>query len=145
MQEGHDQNLDDRPRRPEQEADAAEHLAGVGGRGDTSAVVGSAHREVFLDMPPREAFERVLAAMESIGRVVERWQTTMTAVCTTRYGGLQSGELLVSVLPSREGSVVQIRAAGEDIWGAGARKCAGKLIRAVDPRWSGWSVDGDDE
>ena len=107
-------------------------------RGHTSGVVGSANREVFLDMPPREAFERVLAAMQSIGRVVERWQTTMTAVGTTRYG-LQSAELLVSVLPSRDGSVVQIRAAGDDIWGAGARTGAEKLIREFDPRWAHWS------
>ena len=107
-------------------------------------MVGSANREVFLDMPPREAFDRVVAAMESIGRVVENWQTTMTVVGTTRYGE-QHAELWLSVVPSRDGSVVRIRAAGEDVWGAGARKCAEKLIRALDPRWSGWSIDSDDE
>jgi hypothetical protein len=107
-------------------------------------VVGSANREVLLDMPPRQAFERVIAAIESIGRLVENWQTTMTAVGMTRYG-LQHAELFVSVFPSPDGSVVQIHASGEDIWGAGARQCADKLIRALDPRWSGWSVDSGDD
>jgi hypothetical protein len=103
-------------------------------------VVGSASREVFLDLAPQEAFERAVAAMESIGRVLERWRTTKTALGTTRYG-LQSAQLHVSVLPDAAGSVVQIRAAGDDIWGAGARRSADKLVRALDRRWSGWSVD----
>lgn len=119
-------------------------MASVGRTEDTCRVVGSANREFFLEMPPREAFERVLTAMGSVGHVLERWQTTMSAVGTARYGS-QRAELFVSVIPSREGSIVRIRAAGEDIWGAGARKGADNLIRALDPRWSRWSVESGDE
>jgi hypothetical protein len=86
----------------------------------------------------------VLAAMTSTGRVLKRWETTKTAVGTTHYGR-QCAELFVSVLPSRDGSVVQIRAAGDDIWGVGGRKGAANLIRALDPRWASWSVKRADD
>lgn len=107
-------------------------------------MVGAANREVFLDMPPRQAFEHVVAAMTSAGRVIMRWETTKTVVGTTHYGR-QRAKLFVSVLPSRAGSVVQIRAAGEDIWGVGGRKGAANLIRALDPRWASWSVKRADD
>lgn len=81
-------------------------------------------------MPPREAFERALEAMQAIGRVTESGQTTKTVVGTTRYG-LQRVKLRVSVLPRDGGSVIQIGGAGDDVWGAAARRATDKLIQAL--------------
>jgi len=69
-------------------------------------------------------------AFEAIGRVVEVSTATGTVVGRCRYG-LQSVQLRVSVIDHGDGrSLIEIRAAADDVWGAGAEKGTDKLVAA---------------
>jgi hypothetical protein len=70
-------------------------------------------------------------AFDKIGRVVESSDALHTITGKSRYG-LQSIKLRVAVISHPEGSIVEIQAFGDDIWGGCARKGADKLLRALD-------------
>lgn len=93
--------------------------------------VGSSETEVFLRVPIEEAFALAARAGAQCGKVIEEHPVTSSLVVRTRYG-LQRIKLRVTLHPKDNGTTVQIRGAGDDIWGAGARKGSDKFIKALN-------------
>lgn len=95
--------------------------------------LGQASRELYVDLPPVAALQVVRAAAADIGRLLELNDAVGTALVRTRYG-FQRVKLRISVVPSGAGSKIRVEGAGDDVWGAGARKGTDKLVTALGQR-----------
>jgi hypothetical protein len=94
-------------------------------------MVGESTRTIQYDRPRTEALADLERAFGTIGRVVEVSIATGTIIGRCRYG-LQSVKLRVSVIDQGDGrSLIEIGAAADDVWGAGARKGTDKLVAAL--------------
>jgi hypothetical protein len=89
-------------------------------------------RTVEVSVPPDEAFQKVRAAMESIGKVEEANPTTRSIVGKARHG-LNPVRLRISVLLGAQAgtAVIEIGGKGQDVWGAAPRKVIDRLIAAI--------------
>lgn len=85
------------------------------------------------DRPRAETLEAVEAALGRVGKVLEVSSATSTITGRVRCG-LQSVKLRVAVLDgaSSSSSIVEIAGSSDDLWGAGARKGADRLVRALE-------------
>lgn len=83
-------------------------------------------------MPAEVAWLRVQAAMNQIGKTKQAANTSRMLVGKARYG-LQAVKIKVAVVPGTTAgtSVLEIEAAGDDIWGVGERKVTERFLLAL--------------
>jgi hypothetical protein len=89
-------------------------------------------RTVEVQLPPRDAWERVKSAASSIGTVEEAHDATRFLVLKSRYG-LNPVRLRVSVQtgPTAETALLDVQGRGQDIWGVASRKVIDRLCAAI--------------
>ena len=89
-------------------------------------------RNVEVSVPPEQAFQKVLAAMASIGKVEESNPITRSLVGKARYG-LNPVRLRITVLSGAQvgTAIIEIGGKGQDVWGAAPRKVIDKLLATI--------------
>lgn len=92
--------------------------------------LGGSKKEVTLRKPAAEALDHVKEAFESVGKLKSVEDEKLLVRGTTRYG-LQKVHLKASITSSSDGSVVSIKAQGDDVWGKAARTAVEKLADAL--------------
>ena len=90
-------------------------------------------RNVEVSVPPDQAFQKVMAAMASIGKVKEANPTTRSLVGKARYG-LEPVRLRIAILSGAQPgtAVIEIGGKGQDVWGTAPRKVIDRLLAAIE-------------
>ena len=95
-------------------------------------MAGESSRSVQYQKPAEQAYTDVKCAFEQIGRIESASEITLSVSGKTTYG-LQSIKLRVSVIGKDEtNSLLQIQAAGDDVWAGGARGGTDRLIQTLE-------------
>jgi len=84
-----------------------------------------------VEAPAQQAFAAAKAALERTGKITESDPTERFLRGTAKYG-LQKVRVKVNVEESDRGSIVRIRAQGDDVWGKGAKKVVERLAEALE-------------
>lgn len=89
-------------------------------------------RNAEVALPPADAYARVCAALDEVGRVKTTNPTTRTVSGSSRIG-LEPVSLRVSVLSGAapDTAVLEIEARGQNVWGLGSRKVIDRLLAAI--------------
>lgn len=93
--------------------------------------IGGSERTVTIQHQPTEALNMVRRAFEDIGKVKSVEDDKMLVRGSTRYG-LQKVRLKASVAPDPAGSVVTVKAQGDDVWGKAAKSAVQRLADALE-------------
>jgi hypothetical protein len=93
--------------------------------------IGSNEGDVLLREGPDTAYARVRSALASVGKVTEEDETERFLRGSARYG-LQKVRLKINVDGDQGGSVVRVRAQGDDLWGKAARTVVRRLSEALE-------------
>jgi hypothetical protein len=104
-------------------------------------------RSVELPIPPADAWNRLKAAADSVGRIEEAQEGSRFLMVKARYG-LNPVRLRVSVLtgPTDSTSILDIQGRGQDVWGVASRRvidplCAAVEVNGNDTPEEGWMAD----
>jgi hypothetical protein len=92
--------------------------------------IGGTQRELSVEASVEQVFARAKAALERVGQLEESDPAERFLRGTAKYG-LQKVRVKVNVEAREQGSVVRIRAQGDDVWGKGAKKVAERLSDAI--------------
>ncbi|MDO8389767.1 MAG: hypothetical protein Q7V57_04695 [Actinomycetota bacterium] len=89
-------------------------------------------RRIELECPRVEAWSRLLAAADKVGKVEEAHEASYFLIVKGRYG-LNPVRLRVSVLsgPTAATAVLEIQGRGQDVWGVASRKVIDRLSAAL--------------
>lgn len=87
---------------------------------------------VELQLPPEQAWDRVKAAADELGKVEEAHENSHYLLLKARYG-LNPVRLRVAVLsgPTAQTSRLEIHGRGQDVWGVASRKVIDRLCAAI--------------
>ena len=95
-------------------------------------MAGESSRSLQYRKPADQAYADLTRAFQRVGKVESASEATLTVRGKTSYG-LQSVSLRVSIIEKDENnSLLQIQAAGDDVWAGGARGGADRLIQALE-------------
>jgi len=93
--------------------------------------LGGSEATIRLEATPAVAFQRARAALERVGKLKEADEAAGFLRGSGRYG-LQKIRLKITVTGEGDGSAVLIRAQGDDVWSAGAKKVIRRVTDAID-------------
>lgn len=90
-------------------------------------------RRVELAVPVEEAYQRVLEAFGSVGKVDEASELTRSVRGRVRYGWGGKIRTRVSVLTGAvpHSAVLEVETKSQDVWGTSGRRAADSLIEAL--------------
>lgn len=95
-------------------------------------MAGESSRSIQYRKPADQAYTDLMQAFQRVGKVESASEATLTVRGKTTYG-FQSVSLRVSIIEKDEkNSLLQIQAAGDDVWSGGARAGSDRLIQALE-------------
>ena len=86
------------------------------------------NRTVELQLPPKAAWEQLIASADKLGKIQEVHDASRFLILKARYG-LNPVRLRISVLsgPTDQSSRLDIQGRGQDVWGVASRKVIDRL------------------
>ncbi len=95
-------------------------------------MAGQSSRSVQYRKPAAQAYVDLMRAFQQVGKVESASEATLSVRGQTSYG-FQSVRLRVSIIEKDENnSLLEIQAAGDDVWAGGARAGTDRLIEALE-------------